>query len=302
MIKKFIFIITISLTLLYSCKTKSDNTSVVNMQEDEKAINNLIISYKNALKDASIEKVLSNYTTNGVLMSPDSPTVIGDKIGDAYSSIFDSVGIDIDFTLANMIIGENYTFVQSTSDGSALIKALNQTVPEQNRELFVMQRINGEWKIARYMYNKMDILVPANSVEIVENKSSASSTEDKNEIIDLITSIYRDALASGDSEAIKNTFTVNGAVMPPSSATYRGSNNIKENYDNIFKNVSLDLQFNIDEVIIEGDYGFVRSTSDGLAKINATGESFPEVNRELFIVHKENNNWKIAFYMYNKMS
>lgn len=302
MIKKFIFIITISLTLLYSCKTKSDNTSVVNMQEDEKAINNLIISYKNALKDASVEKVLSNYTTNGVLMSPDSPTVIGDKIGDAYSSIFDSVGIDIDFTLANMIIGENYAFVQSTSDGSALIKALNQTVPEQNRELFVMQRINGEWKIARYMYNKMDILVPANSVEIVENKSSASSTEDKNEIIDLITSIYRDALASGDSEAIKNTFTVNGAVMPPSSATYRGSNNIKENYDNIFKNVSLDLQFNIDEVIIEGDYGFVRSTSDGLAKINATGESFTEVNRELFIVHKENNNWKIAFYMYNKMS
>ena len=302
MIKKFIFIITISLTLLYSCKTKSDNTSVVNMQEDEKAINNLIISYKNALKDASVEKVLSNYTTNGVLMSPDSPTVIGDKIGDAYSSIFDSVGIDIDFTLANMIIGENYAFVQSTSDGSALIKALNQTVPEQNRELFVMQRINGEWKIARYMYNKMDVLVPANSVEIVENKSSASSTEDKNEIIDLITSIYRDALASGDSEAIKNTFTVNGAVMPPSSATYRGSNSIKENYDNIFKNVSLDLQFNIDEVIIEGDYGFVRSTSDGLANINATGESLPEVNRELFIVHKENNNWKIAFYMYNKMS
>ena len=302
MIKKFIFIITISLTLLYSCKTKSDNTSVVNMQEDEKAINNLIISYKNALKDASVEKVLANYTTNGVLMSPDSPTVIGDKIGEAYSSIFDSVGIDIDFTLANMIIGENYAFVQSTSDGSALIKALNQTVPEQNRELFVMQKINGEWKIARYMYNKMDILVPANSVEIVENKSSASSTEDKNEIIDLITSIYRDALASGDSEAIKNTFTVNGAVMPPSSATYRGSNSIKENYDNIFKNVSLDLQFNIDEVIIEGDYGFVRSTSDGLAKINATGESLPEVNRELFIVHKENNNWKIAFYMYNKMS
>lgn len=302
MIKKFIFIITISLTLLYSCKTKSDNTSAVNMQEDEKAINNLIISYKNALKDASVEKVLSNYTIDGVLMSPDSPTVIGDKIGDAYSSIFDSVEIDIDFTLANIIIGENYAFVQSTSDGSALVKALNQTVPEQNRELFVMQRINGEWKIARYMYNKMDILVPANSVEIVENKSSASSTEDKNEIIDLITSIYRDALANGDSETIKNTFTVNGAVMPPSSATYRGSNNIKENYDNIFKNVSLDLQFNIDEVIIEGDYGFVRSTSDGLAKINATGESLPEVNRELFIVHKENNNWKIAFYMYNKMS
>ncbi|TXJ35521.1 nuclear transport factor 2 family protein [Brachyspira aalborgi] len=302
MIKKFIFIITISLTLLYSCKVKSDKLSVVNMQEDEKAINNLIVSYKNGLKDSSVEKVLANYTTDAVLMSPDSPTVIGDKIGAAYSSIFDSVGIDIDFTLANMIIGEKYAFVQSTSDGSALIRALNQTAPEQNRELFVMQRVDGEWKIARYMYNKMDALVPANSVEIVENKSSASSTKDESEIRNLITSLYRDALASGNSEAVKNTFAVNGAVMPPSSATYRGVENIKENYDNIFKNVSLDLQFDIDEIIIEGDYGFVRSTSGGFAKIKATGESSPEVNRELFIVHKENNNWKIAFYMYNKMS
>ena len=302
MIKKFIFIITVSLTLLYSCKAKDDNTSVVNMQEDEKAINNLIISYRNALKDSSVEKVLSNYTTDAVLMSPDSPTVIGDKIGSAYASIFDSVGIDIDFTLENMIVGEKYAFVQSTSDGKALIRALNQTAPEQNRELFVMQRVNGEWKIARYMYNKMDALVVANSVEIVENKSSTSSVKDENEIRNLITSLYRDALASGDSEAVKNTFASNGVVMPPSSATYRGAENIKENYDNIFKNVSLDLQFDIDEVIIEGDYGFVRSTSDGFAKINATGESFPEVNRELFIVRKENNNWKIAFYMYNKMS
>ena len=302
MIKKFIFIITISLTLLYSCKVKSDKLSVVNMQEDEKALNNLIVSYKNGLKDSSVEKVLANYTTDAVLMSPDSPTVIGDKIGDAYSSIFDSVGIDIDFTLANMIIGEKYAFVQSTSDGSALIRALNQTAPEQNRELFVMQRVDGEWKIARYMYNKMDILVSANSVEIVENKSSVSSTKDESKIRNLITSIYRDALASGDSEAVKNTFASNGAVMPPSSATYRGVENIKENYDNIFKNVSLDLQFDIDEIIIEGDYGFVRSTSGGFAKIKATGESSPEVNRELFIVHKENNNWKIAFYMYNKMS
>ena len=302
MIKKFIFIITISLTLLYSCKVKSDKLSVVNMQEDEKAINNLIVSYKNGLKDSSVEKVLANYTTDAVLMSPDSPTVIGDKIGAAYSSIFDSVGIDIDFTLANMIIGEKYAFVQSTSDGSALIRALNQTAPEQNRELFVMQRVDGEWKIARYMYNKMDALVPANSVEIVENKSSASSTKDESEIRNLITSLYRDALASGNSEAVKNTFAVNGAVIPPSSATYRGAENIKENYDNIFKNVSLDLQFDIDEIIIEGDYGFVRSTSGGFAKIKATGESSPEVNRELFIVHKENNNWKIAFYMYNKMS
>lgn len=138
--------------------------------------------------------------------------------------------------------------------------------------------------------------------EIIENKNKSLSSYDEEEIRKLITSKYRDALAESDSEAIKNTFASNGVVMPPSSATYRFSDSIKANYDNIFENFSLDLQFNIDEIVIEGDYGFIRSTSKGLAKINSTSETFTEVNRELFIVCKENNDWKIAFYMYNKIS
>lgn len=28
-------------------------------------------------------------------------------------------------------------------------------IPEENRELFVFERENNEWKIARYMFNKM---------------------------------------------------------------------------------------------------------------------------------------------------
>lgn len=163
---KIIFLITISLILSVSCRTKNSGNTIVNLQEDKKAIDNLITSYRNALKDANVEKVLSNYAVDAVLMSPNSPTAIGDKIGEAYSSIFDTVEIDINFTLANIIIGEKYAFVQSTSDGTALIKALGQTAPEQNRELFVLQRIDEEWKIARYMYNKMDKLVSADTVEI----------------------------------------------------------------------------------------------------------------------------------------
>lgn len=66
--------------------------------------------------------------------------------------------------------------------------------------------------------------------------------------------------------------------------------------------VTLNLQFPIDEVVVDGDYGFVRSTSSGTAKVLANGESGPELNSELFVVHKVNGEWKIAFYMYNKIS
>jgi len=29
-------------------------------------------------------------------------------------------------------------------------------VPEENRELFILQKENGSWKIDRYMFNKMN--------------------------------------------------------------------------------------------------------------------------------------------------
>ena len=90
--------------------------------------------------------------------------------------------------------------------------------------------------------------------------------------------------------------------MPPEGATYRGAEAVKGNYEGIFSAVGLDLQFDIDEVVLDGDYGFVRSTSDGTATVLADNSSAPEVNRELWIVHKVDGQWKIAFYMYNKMS
>lgn len=52
-------------------------------------------------------------------------------------------------------INGNYAFARTTSKGATLIHASGETVPEENRELFVLQKENGVWKIARYMFNKM---------------------------------------------------------------------------------------------------------------------------------------------------
>jgi hypothetical protein len=48
----------------------------------------------------------------------------------------------------------NYAIVSSTSKGSFVIKAKNETVSDDYRETFVLQKVNGAWKIARYMYNQ----------------------------------------------------------------------------------------------------------------------------------------------------
>lgn len=270
--------------------------------DDATAIRSRLTSYRNALALSDAKAVASNYTADGVVMGPGSPTAIGDELEDTYSAIFSNVGLNLDFTVANMVIGDKYAVVQSTSDGTALVNATGERAPEQNRELFVMEKVDGQWLIARYMYNKMDELKAADSMDVAENQNTGSTAEDEQAVRKLIASTYRDALAAGDADAITAAFAEDGVVMPPEGATYRGAEAVKGNYEGIFSAVGLDLQFDIDEVVLDGDYGFVRSTSDGTATVLADNSSAPEVNRELWIVHKVDGQWKIAFYMYNKMS
>lgn len=278
-------------------------TEESNLKEDEDLIRARLTSYRDALADSDAEAIASNYTEDGVVMGPGSPTAIGEELVPTYEAIFSSVGLDLDFTLANIIIGDKYAVVQSTSDGTATVHATGDKAPEQNRELFIMEKDNGEWKIARYMYNKMDKLVAATNTEVIENSTTGSDKEDETAIRELIGTTYRDALAASDSETISSkAFASDGVVMPPEGATYRGTEEVKANYDGVFGAVALDLQFDIDEVVVDGDYAFARSTSNGTATVQATGESGPEVNRELWVAHKVNGEWKIAFYMYNKMS
>lgn len=270
--------------------------------DDATAIRSCLTSYRNALALSDAKAVASNYTADGVVMGPGSPTAIGDELEDTYSAIFSNVGLNLDFTVANMVIGDKYAVVQSTSDGTALVNATGERAPEQNRELFVMEKVDGQWLIARYMYNKMDDLKAADSMDVAENQNTGSTAEDEQAVRELIASTYRDALAAGDVDAITAAFAEDGVVMPPEGATYRGAEAVKGNYEGIFSAVGLDLQFDIDEVVLDGDYGFVRSSSDGTATVLADNSSAPEVNRELWIVHKVDGQWKIAFYMYNKMS
>jgi len=49
----------------------------------------------------------------------------------------------------------NYAFARTSSKGTILIHANGQTVAEKNTEIFILQKINGKWKLSRYMFNNM---------------------------------------------------------------------------------------------------------------------------------------------------
>ena len=111
---------------------------------------------------------------------------------------------------------------------------------------------------------------------------------------------YRDALNASDAAKVVALYTHDGIVMPPDAPTASGQEQLKTTYGFLFTAVQLTLEFSVDEVTISGDHAYARTHSQGHSLIHANGATAPITNKELFVVRKENGQWKIARYMFNQ--
>ena len=64
--------------------------------------------------------------------------------------------------------------------------------------------------------------------------------------------------------------------------------------------IQLDVTFTIDEIVAEGDIAHALTRSNGTQLVRATGQTAVEANREVFILRRGGDSWKIARYMFNK--
>lgn len=147
--KKLLFAITLVASVFL-------NRYQVLAQENAKAaIEKLIFSYRDALNASDASKVVALYTQDGVLLANSAPAAVGaDQVKGTYQYVFANFQYQLDFTIGEIVVSGNYAFARSTSKGSFVVKASGKTLADENRELFVFEKVNGTWKIARYMYNK----------------------------------------------------------------------------------------------------------------------------------------------------
>ena len=145
----------------YAQPTTSSNfteakTIEMRKSEDQENIETLLFQYRDALNASSVDQALVLYTTDGVFMPSGAPTSVGQvQVRGAYEFVFNNIQLNIEFFIDEIVVEGNYAFARTTSRGTTLIHATGETVPEENRELFVLEKQNDSWKIARYMFNKM---------------------------------------------------------------------------------------------------------------------------------------------------
>lgn len=155
-----IVVIAISAILLGSCVTEteqqSDSPNIQTMEKQAKQeIESLLMAYKGYLNTSNAEKATTLYTNDGIFMASGAPSAIGkEQIKEAYDFIFSQIQLNIEFYIEEISVADTFAFAVTSSKGSTLIHETGDTVPEENRELFVLENEVGSWKIARYMFNK----------------------------------------------------------------------------------------------------------------------------------------------------
>ena len=152
-----ILIATILLSGSIFCQHNSStfkNQSKMNHPE-KAAIESLLKSYEKALNSSDAASVLELYTEDGVFMPSEAPTSVGkEAVEGAYNFVFSQIKLNIEFTIEEIEIEGSLAIARTISKGTVEVLAAGITAPEENRELFVLKKKNGKWKIARYIFNK----------------------------------------------------------------------------------------------------------------------------------------------------
>lgn len=160
-------ILTLAITLLLAspkveAKDSGVNTNTITnsgimKNEEQLKLEELLSTYKTALNTSNAELAKRLYSTDGIFMPTEAPSAIGsDQIFKSYEFIFSQIQLNIEFFIEEIKIAGNMAFAVTSSKGSTLIHATGESVPEANRELFVFEKESGQWKIARYMFNKTE--------------------------------------------------------------------------------------------------------------------------------------------------
>jgi|SRR5580658_2498528 uncharacterized protein (TIGR02246 family) len=125
------------------------------MNANEKAVAAVLTRYQDALNQSDTNAVMKLYAPTGVFMPQNSPSSIGaDEVRRAYDAVFKTIKLTVKFDVAEVVeMGPNWVFARTNSVGTVKAHATGAGGPEANQELFLFQRIDGAWKIARYCFS-----------------------------------------------------------------------------------------------------------------------------------------------------
>ena len=125
------------------------------IQSDKTQIEQIIGKYIEGINQSNAEALLPLFAVDGVLMAAEAPTMKGvEQLGAFFAHGFTMIKLDANIYLDEIAVSESYAFARTHSQVKITALRTNDVQQDENRELFIFKKDNGEWKIAQYMFNK----------------------------------------------------------------------------------------------------------------------------------------------------
>ncbi len=121
---------------------------------DRSVIEKLILFYSEAFNAKDISQTVALYAQDGILMPADAPLAKGhEQIKSTFEFLLKTFNINIEFVVDEVVISGDYAFARTNSKVRTTVLANGETVSLENKELFVLHKIGGQWKISHYIFN-----------------------------------------------------------------------------------------------------------------------------------------------------
>ena len=117
-------------------------------------IKQLLETYQRGLNEANLDLVRSVYTSDAVVIGQPFPTATGlQEIIALYADFLSKLDFNVQFELLEMEMSNDLGFIRTRSHGTIVPKGQKPTGSESNREIFIVRKVQGNWKFHRYIFN-----------------------------------------------------------------------------------------------------------------------------------------------------
>ncbi|WP_241585861.1 nuclear transport factor 2 family protein [Rosenbergiella epipactidis] len=131
----------------------SKDSVIKSQQEDVYKVINL---YQNYLNSGETSKILSLFSSGSFSQWNNSVTADSDsKRKEQYNSLFKKEKFRTEFAFDTIYINGDTAIVRTHHHLGAVVNNIeeNKTVIDLNREVFVLNKVDGKWKIFLYTFN-----------------------------------------------------------------------------------------------------------------------------------------------------
>lgn len=117
------------------------------------AVRAVIESYAELRKAGDVDGLVNLFAQEGSVMPPGGPTFVGaEQLREAYEPFRTAIGLECSYEFDEILADGDLASTRTRSSGTVLDRESGEQSPASWKELFVLRREDGAWKIAQYMF------------------------------------------------------------------------------------------------------------------------------------------------------